>query len=273
MALDAEAAACLAWSARICSVGLVWQSLELAWLGRELRDGHLLGRESARGLAGTAQEVSFGGGDWSPDRVFLITRALAAAACWLIPFGSAAGAGLLVGLFVGQLYFNRRFAIVLTNADHLNLLCLGALAAAGWPGASFGLRAAALGFIAFHGLFGYVAAGVDKLLAGNWRTGVRLVAVFQDSSYRVPALAKLASRPPIGALLAWGTILLEVFFPLCLMLPPSGLWIFFAAGALFHGLIGVAMGLPMFLWAFGATYPAIYFGHEWLTAWWRVAPN
>lgn len=264
MSLDAEATWCLTWSARVCCGGLAWQSLELWRLGPELRDGHLLGR--------TRQSASTGSRG-APDQLFLAVRAAAALAGVFVSFGTAAGAVLLIALFVGQWYFNRRFALVLTNADHLNLLSLGGLAAAGWPDASFGLRVAALTFIAFHGLFGYVAAGVDKLRAANWRSGERLLAVLQDSSYRAPWLADLVRRPPIARLLAWGTIWLEVLFPLALVLPTHGFAAFLAAGIFFHAVIAVAMGLPIFLWAFGATYPAMFFVHEWLAAWWQAGAN
>lgn len=266
MPIETDASTCLALGARLCSAGLLWQSIELSSVWRELRPGHLLAREAVGSrLAAplTAVPVTYGAG----DRAFLLGRAVAAAACLLLPFGSVWLAVTLAALLGGQLYFTRRFTLVLVNADYLNLTCLAGLAAGSWPGASAGLQAVALAFVAFQGLLGYFAAGCDKLGAVNWRSGVHLVAVFQDSSHRVPWIGRLLNRPPRGLVLSWATMLFEVGFPLCLVLPAGGFWAFVAAGLLFHAVIGVGMGLPGFFWAFAATYPAMYFVHQWLAVW------
>lgn len=256
----------IGWSARICCAGLFLQSLELASLWRELHDGHLLGwHGDGRGPHAVGRLLRKAQG-FPTNLGILLYRASAAGAClWLPLSGGWVVFGLLVSLVVCQLYYNRRFQRVLTNADNMNLIVLAGVTVGAVPGASETLRNVALGFVAFQSLLAYGATGVDKLLSVNWRNGTRLIQVFQDSSHRFALLGQLfADRPFVAKYVSRSIIAGEVLFPICVLLPTEGLMIALAAGLVFHVAIGVIMGLPMFFWAFAATYPALYFAHQWI---------
>ena len=62
--------------------------------------------------------------------------------------------------------------------------------------------------------------------------------------------------------LARSVILLELFFPLCVVLPAPLFFAVLGAGAIFHVSIAISMGLHGFFWSFVATYPAFYFARE-----------
>ncbi len=260
----------LGWSARLCCVGIFLQAAELLAVSSEMRETRLLGWQGGgaappRGLVGRflRRTQTFG---WR--RGAMVVRLIAALVVLVLPFGGSGAAwAVLTGLFLTQLFFNRRFRVVLANSDYLNLCCLAALAIAARPGSSPAMVHVAAGFMAFQACFGYVASGVDKLAGANWRNGDRLTDIFQNSSHRVPWLGRwLAAHRSAAAALSFGVIALEVLFPLCLVLPPAGFWIFIGAGALFHASIAVLMALPGFFWAFAATYPAMYVVREWLAS-------
>lgn len=263
---DAQVA--MAWSARLCCVGLFWQAAEIVAVWPELRDRHLLAWQAGGPAPGWWRRRLQRAQGFPTNLAIMGARALAALGCIFLPVGESHVAWIaLLGLLVTQLYFIRVFPTIFANSDHVNLFCLAALAVAAWPEGSAALRLAAAGFISFQACLGYVASGLDKLFAPNWRSGARLTAIFQDSSHQVPTLGRwLAGRPWRGAVVSWAVILLEVLFPLCLVLSPTGFWFFIAAGLLFHFSIGVLMALPGFFWAFASTYPAMYIIHGWIEA-------
>lgn len=260
----------LGWSARLCCAGIFFQAAELLTLAPEMREHRLLGWHDVSARSARPRP----GGTWAGTQTHAwrvgvtIGRLLGALVVFALPFGESYAAWVvLAGLLLTQLFFNRRFRVILANSDYLNLCCLAALAIAAWPGASPTLRLAAAGFMAFQACLGYVASGVDKLTGGNWRDGARLIDIFRNSSHRVPRIGRwLAEHRSAAAALSWGVIGLEVLFPLCLVLPAAGFWSFIVAGALFHASIAGLMALPGFFWAFAATYPAMYVVHEWLAA-------
>ncbi len=262
-ASDAEGL--LACSARLCCAGILVQSLELASFWRELRNHHLLGYHGEIAATSRLRRLLQRSQTFPANLLVLLGRVLAAAACLVLPFGTSLMTCLLGSLFLTQLYYNRRFQLIFSNADHMTLIGLAAVVVGGLPKGSSALQFTALGFLAFQCSLAYVAGGVSKVLVANWRTGSRLIQVFQDSAHRFSPLgAWLARRPRIALLMSWSVIVLELLFPLCLILPPFGFWIFIVAGLMFHAVIAVVMGLPGFLWAFGATYPALYFIHAWI---------
>ena len=237
------------------------QSLELASLWPELRPRRLLGRPGDEGEGGFAQQVPPRAQGFPASLFVLLGRAGAGLGVVLLAGGEAINA-LLAALLLCQVYFNFRFRLVLTNADHLNLAILAAATVGTLPGVSPALRIAALGFVAFQAVLAYAASGIEKLRAGHWRAGARLVQILQDSSHRFPRLGnRLAARPGWARAASWAVAVGEVLFPLGLLLPPAGFFAVIAAGLLFHAALAVIMGLPMFFWSFAATYPALYFFH------------
>ena len=58
--------------------------------------------------------------------------------------------------------------------------------------------------------------------------------------------------------LSWGTILLQLSFPIALFAPPSISLSIVGMALGFHAAIAIFMGLPNFLWTFAACYPAVF---------------
>lgn len=266
MVLAPDPQAALELSARLCCTGILLQATELFSLSPELRNRHLLGWHGAQGAPNFFRRLVQWVQGYPANLFVLLWRALAAAILLGRPdLGGAAGALLWFSLLLSQLHFNRGARLFFANSDHMNLICLAGLTVAALPGASATLRGAALAFIAFQSCLGYLASGLEKLRSAPWRSGRRLVHIVQDGSHHIPALgACLVRRPGLAKALAWGVVALEVLLPLCVVLPPAGFWIFVGAGLLFHACIAVLMALPGFFWVFAATYPALYFVHEWV---------
>lgn len=260
-----DATSLLAVAAKLCCVGIALQSAEFLSVGEELRDRGLLGWQRAvrakapvRRALQYSQAFPFCG-------LILAGRLVAALACLALPYGGILALCLLGVLTLAQLYYNRRFQLVFANSDHMTLIVLAAVTVACFPGASVRLKAAALGFLAFQCLLAYTAGGIDKISAGHWRTGRRLVYVFQDSAHRFPPLGRwLARHERIAVVLSLSIILWETLFVVGLFLPTPGFWLFVATGLLFHATIAILMALPGFFWAFAATYPGLYFVHLWV---------
>lgn len=253
----------LALVTSICGVGVALQSLEVWRNSREFSAGRLLGWLHPEGP--TANPVAMLTRClYQPPapQAILLARAGAALACLVLPYGSLAVCGLLAWLVIAQLYFNRRFTILRGNCDTLTLVCLSAAFAGSLPAASPRLQAAALAFVAFHAALAYAMTGYDKLKSPLWRDGTRLAHILQDGNYRFPPLADWPLRHPRWvAVGAWSVILLELLFPLCVVLPPEGFWLFIAGGVVFHAAVAFMMGLHGFWWTFVSSYPAFYFFH------------
>ncbi|PAW95019.1 hypothetical protein CKK33_16550 [Mucilaginibacter sp. MD40] len=117
-------------------------------------------------------------------------------------------------------------------------------------------------FVGLQSCLSYAVAGLAKLFSNEWRRGTAIKDVFNTRTYGSPwALSLLNNRPWLNKFLCWNVILMETLFPLSLFLPFPLAVCFWIWGFTFHFLTAVIMGLNSFLWAFMATYPAIYFIH------------
>jgi hypothetical protein len=117
----------------------------------------------------------------------------------------------------------------------------------------------ALLYIALQACNSYVVAGVVKLRSARWRNGTALPAFLAGAVHDPRRLLALFARAPwLARLAGWSVIGLELSFPLALVDPRAcaalvGLALVFHAGNV-H-----AFGLHRFLWAWAATYPALFF--------------
>lgn len=253
---------------RIGSVGVLLQSAEILWTRRELKDDGLLGWSTATPAPTGFLSMLVRRLQSYPGCAFVLaTRALLAGACLVIPLSSALIPPAVALLVLAQLYYHRRFAVIGSDSDTMQLIALGAVLAGTLPGSTPATKAAALGFLAAQVLIAYFASGLDKATTRRWRSGERLTLTFQYSMYRRPSLGDfLARRPDVARLASGGVILLELLFPLCVVLPDAGLWLFLAGGLAFHATVAVTMGLHGFFWSFAAAYPGLYFVHAWVAA-------
>ncbi|MCB1020572.1 MAG: hypothetical protein KDC27_11630 [Acidobacteria bacterium] len=165
--------------------------------------------------------------------------------------------GVLLGLI---LLSNFRNSYGQDGADQMTSIVLTGLFFCGLAPESELVRYASLAFIGMQSILSYVTAGVYKAIAPSWRSGASLTLVLSTRSYGRPDLSGLLERnPPISRTLAMGLIVFECLFFVVLFLGPHWSVTFLAAGVLFHFLNATIMGLNNFLWAFSASYPAVYF--------------
>ena len=128
------------------------------------------------------------------------------------------------------------------------------------------LLKAGLWFIALQSCLSYFAAGIAKLLSPQWRGGTAVTGIFNSRTYGTEWVANyLKDKPQLGVFLCWSVIIIEILFPLCLLLPLPLCLVMLTWGFVFHLLNAVIMGLNSFLWAFIATYPAILFVNSEIT--------
>ena len=267
MPLSPDTLSPLAFSAQLCCVGVFIQSMELLSLHRELRDWRFLGWQGPSDYTHPIRRLIQRLQSYPICISVLFWRAAASGVSVLLSYRSMPMAWLLGSLVLAQIYYNRRFFMVFTNADNMNLVMLSAVTIGSLPNGSARLQTACLFFVAFQQLQAYFGSGLNKLLTPPWRNGVRLTQVFRDSAYRFPVFGKFLDRHQRVAILgSWGVILLELFFPFSIFLPPAGFWAFIAGGLAFHALVAFTMRLNSFWWSFSSAYSALYFVHSKVSA-------
>lgn len=191
-----------------------------------------------------------------------------AAAAWTAAAAliGPSGAAPVTLLVVTSLLKQWRLRLISEEAEVMNLMILIPLLFHAWRPDDSLVAVAGLWFIGAQVSLAYLGAGLSKLSSTSWRSGVALTRIVDSSLLRNPRMARvLSERRWLGHLLCWGTIGLELLFPLALVLPPLGLAVLLAAGVVFHLSIAVAFGLGSFLWAFLATYPALVFVNRWMS--------
>ena len=98
-----------------------------------------------------------------------------------------------------------------------------------------------------------------KAAAPAWRSGRAMIAIASTHTYGGAALGRLLGRRPALAKAAcWSVIAWECSFPLALVVPTTARLAILASGVAFHLSIAFMMRLNGFVWAFAATYAAIW---------------
>lgn len=167
--------------------------------------------------------------------------------------GGAAAAAVLGGLLVVR----HRLAYAVEGADHMQLVVWASAAVFGLSAPGLG-QSAALAFLAAQGVLAYVTAGAKKLGVGMWRDGTAVGAILATEAYGTPALARWAGRRWVSAPLTWLTLAFELGGPLLLLAGPPGALAFSAIALSFHLGVAATMGIDRFVFAFGATHPALF---------------
>ncbi|MEE9386056.1 MAG: hypothetical protein V3V08_21810 [Nannocystaceae bacterium] len=113
--------------------------------------------------------------------------------------------------------------------------------------------------IAVQAMLSYFVAGVGKFGSANWRTGRALPRFLRADGYDPPRAARHLLRGRSRAWIAsWCIIFFECGSPLALAGPRCCL-LFIGFAGLFHLVIFCVFGLNRFVFAWAATYPALYF--------------
>jgi hypothetical protein len=123
-------------------------------------------------------------------------------------------------------------------------------------------REAVLWFIALQFAVAYVSAACWKLGSPEWRAGKAVGLAVATQAFGSPWFARLVSRFGLSPLLTWATIAVELLGPFAMLISPEATLVFLILILGFHVGVAVTMGLPLFVWSFGASYPAMYFVSE-----------
>jgi hypothetical protein len=118
-----------------------------------------------------------------------------------------------------------------------------------------------LGWIAAQSVLSYFLAGLAKLKNAGWYDGTALRNLFNSAGPYVllSGVRGLANSKSLCALLGWGVVLFELAFPVVLVLPVEGKWVFLGLGLAFHLANAAVLGLNRFVWAWAAAYPALFY--------------
>lgn len=99
----------------------------------------------------------------------------------------------------------------------------------------------------------YAYTGLEKLKGATWWDGTALWSVLANPQMTTMDFSFLRSTPWVIPLIAYVTILFEVYFPAMVAWPKTRkIWLF--VGALFHAGIGIFMGLGPFAFTMVSTY-------------------
>jgi hypothetical protein len=161
-------------------------------------------------------------------------------------------ATVAISLFIGS-----RLEFGMSAADTMSGVVLTGLGIAALAPSSALAQQSAVWFLALQTTFAYTAAGVTKLYIPAWRDGTYLATALGSGTYGHPLAARLMGHRAIALAASWTVIVWECSFPLALLLGAPGAIVYCAIAALFHASIGLFMGLKMFVFVFGSTYPAI----------------
>ena len=167
---------------------------------------------------------------------------------------------IAVGLMLSNVLINLRFRGIFNGgSDYMTMLQLLGLALALFPTKDgFGILLG-LYYIALQTTISYFVAGLVKARASAWRKGFALEVFLGQSNYPVPNHIRQWARKPLVSLpLSWMVILWECLFPVVWLLPSLTV-LFLGVGALFHLGIFFSFGLNRFVFAWLASYPALYF--------------
>lgn len=119
-------------------------------------------------------------------------------------------------------------------------------------------RDIAMRVLALETTLSYVASGGVKAVSPVWLKGDAFAGVIRTRNYGDEKVFRLIERYPlVGKAVSWGTIAVELGFPLVYVLPAPLARAYLGSMTLFHLGIGQFMGLNRFVVAFGATHPAV----------------
>jgi hypothetical protein len=256
----------LALVERIAAVAILISSLEilarpalladtglLSWRTEQLRARWLTHGALARGL-----DVSF-----RPPVVLWIVGLRAAAATVIVVSPRPAGV-LVCAVAAASLLLMLRNSYGNDGADQLGLILFVAVSLAHLRPSPVVVEAV-LWFVALLACLAYFTSGAAKLAGRRWRDGTGLTGVFETETYGARAVCGLLRRHrwlAVGA--SWAVIAGESFFPAALVAPTPVAAALLALGVSFHLGAAAVMGLNTFLWAFPATYPAVWYcAHAW----------
>lgn len=248
---------------RLASVGTLIASLEMLSQSSRFEKGDLLGSELER------LHPEFA------DRFPRLARALSSKQATVIAYGTQAAlsAATLVkprnralrvvgGATLAALGAAQRLRNPLggDGADQLQQIVNLTLAITGLIEDEDKSRDIAMRTLAIETTISYTASGLVKLVSPVWLKGEAVSGVMRTRNYGDPRVFRLLHKHPgLAKAVSWGTVAAETAFPVVFLLPRPLARAYLGSMVAFHVGIGQFMGLNRFVWAFGATHPAIWY--------------
>jgi hypothetical protein len=249
----------LALAVRLAAVPLAMSACELLVRRRALGRGGLLDFDIlalldgsiARRRSRAALALAWLMGD-RRYVVILAAELLVAAALFVAPLTAPL---LLVGLGL-HLLMMRRNHLSNDGADDMVVVILGSTLVATLAASQLARTAWAV-FLTAQLALAYFVSGVSKAQSRAWWCGEAVPGVVGTRIFGHPRFAEfLRCHSWAGALMTWGTLVVETLFPASLFAPRPIFLCALAAMLAFHIGCAVVMGLNTFVWAFAACYPA-----------------
>ena len=160
-------------------------------------------------------------------------------------------------VLVSRMLMYARNQIGIDGSDQMFLVIFTA-GLIGWLGADTDVIDIAVIYIACQLILAYLIAGVAKAWSPIWRNGRALGALLDTIGLGRPRLAAVLQRhEAVSVSACWCVIVFECLGPALVLVGVRGAWCFIVVSGLFHVGIACIMGLNSFVWAFGATYPAV----------------
>lgn len=171
----------------------------------------------------------------------------------LIAFLLTSGIALTLLLFALRTSYGRE------GADQMFVIIFSALALAYTFNTSV-IFTACLWFLAIQSCLSYATAGIAKMTSPIWRSGQALPAIMATRGFGYYSFSVwLRKHLRFTKILTWSTMGLETLFPLALLGPQWLTLAWLLCGFGFHVSNAILMRLNRFIWAFTATYPAIWY--------------
>lgn len=163
---------------------------------------------------------------------------------------------LFITVFLTLLRFRGTFN---GGSDYMTLVVLSALTIASIFNKHEAVVSGALWYIAIQAGLSYFISGLVKINKASWRSGKALTAFVVSGNYEQPEwLLILFKKPVISIIFSWCAMLLECFFPLAFADSTLCL-VFVSAAFIFHVINFYVFGLNRFVFAWLASYPALYY--------------
>lgn len=248
-------------SARLLAMGALIRSVELLGVWREFRRDGLLARRVPWSSHWVSRRVDTAMAPAPLAVVVLVLQAVAATAMLILPVTHPLGRTSAIVLLATAVFNGRRFKTVSNASDVMSTIALGGVAAAALDEGDGTLRSVGLVFVALQAAIAYLAAGFVKLFSPLWRSGVAIERVAWCRFARKSLTATLTCHTVAPRLVAWAATGLELLLGISFLLPTPLMLAVLASGVAFHLLVAFGLRLYFFLWAFIASYPALYFLH------------
>lgn len=250
----------------ILAVGLIVSSSELISIKDEFKKGGILSTSLSRSYllnSGNPVNKFFATVIIKRKKVqiILLVRLVSAIFLLFVPPLSIFTLAALSIIFICSLLFHFSVPLGKDGSDQMLFIVISGLLITQFSLKfdNFWLASVGLWFITLQCILAYFTAGVGKLFGFTWRSGNALTNVLSTQTFGNKNIDKIISMPIISKFFNWSVVGFEVLFPIVLFLSVPWSLLLIGLALLFHLGIAYIMGLNTFIWAFGATYPAVLF--------------